>query len=790
MTRPTFVSLRAIFVLLLVCALAGIASNARAQYLYDLRSDGTLEWRKHLGSINGIFSWSTPTVAGTGWTGFKQVFPADNGVLYAIQTDGTLRWYKHTGFRDGSITNWSGPNTVGGGWQSFLNVFSGGDGVIYAVATDGTLYWYKHVDQQTGGSTWLGPTNVGSGWNGFTQVFAGQGGSIYGIKPNGDLYWYKHLGRDNGTFNWQGPIIVGNGWTIYQKVFASTDGVIYGWKSDGTLWWYKHLGFLTGAASWLGGNNVGAGWLFNDVFAMGAPIEGYCWPLSVEPGQIIDFSIASPSSYQLHMVRFQRSGTQNPSIAMTSDMPFTATLPATPDSAWQNGCNWPVTYSYEIPANWTSGIYGAECRDQFGHASWVMFIVKPPHTSLGDFAVLANTNTWNSYNTWGGLDKYTSPAAAAVSYLRPNPFTAPSEPEGPTHLTRAELWVQDWLATTGYRFDTYTDIDFHLGIPNLSQYRALIIQTHPEYWTTQMMNNLVAYLAQGGTVIYIAGNGLFEEVTLNGTRQGLFPHSSVGYREPNYFRNLQPTPRPERAILGVQYLGDCWFTFGNFVVQNASHPLFAKTGVVNGQALGANGLNGGSSGWEMDTSIPGTAADGDIVDATLAWDRGQPPAGLQLLARGDNACGYGGDMTYYRTPAGGFVFSAGSLSFGGSLVIDSKLQQVVKNALFLAYHHVTAVGDDAGGATAFTLARNEPNPFGSETLIRYSLSSAGAVRLRVYDVQGREVARLVDRLESAGSHQARWNGLTRRGQPAPAGVYYYKLEEGTKSLNGRMILLR
>jgi flagellar hook assembly protein FlgD len=130
------------------------------------------------------------------------------------------------------------------------------------------------------------------------------------------------------------------------------------------------------------------------------------------------------------------------------------------------------------------------------------------------------------------------------------------------------------------------------------------------------------------------------------------------------------------------------------------------------------------------------------------------------------------------------------LSFGGSLVIDSKLQQVVKNALFLAYHHVTAVGDDASGATAFTLARNEPNPFGSETLIRYSLPSAGAVRLHVYDVQGREVARLVDRLESAGSHQAHWNGLTRRGQPAPAGVYYYKLEEGTKSLSGRMILLR
>jgi len=38
-------------------------------------------------------------------------------------------------------------------------------------------------------------------------------------------------------------------------------------------------------------------------------------------------------------------------------------------------------------------------------------------------------------------------------------------------------------------------------------------------------------------------------------------------------------------------------------------------------------------------------------------------------------------MTYYETGSGGFVLSAGSLCFGGSLVQDPKLQTVVKNAL-------------------------------------------------------------------------------------------------------------
>ena len=768
-----------------------LAPPARAQYLYDIRSDGVLEWRKHLGAISGTFTWSNATVAGSGWTGFLRVFPAENGVIYAIKTDGTLVWYRHNGSRDGA-PYWSGPNTVGYGWGNFINVFSGGDGIIYAIQTDGTLLWYKHIDQASGGLTWAGPNVVGNSWNNFTKVFAGEGGSIYGVRSNGELWWYRHLGRTTGVFNWQGPISIGTSWDAFSKVFASADGVIYGLKPDGTLWWYKHLGFLTGTASWLGGFQVGIGWAFNDVFAAPAPAEGYCWPLSAAPGQTIDFHLACPSAFTVQMVRFQRNNAQNSSIPMTGTAPISATLPATPDSSWQNGCNWPINYSFTIPSNWKSGIYAAECLDQFGHGSWVTFIVKPASNALGDFAVLANTNTWNSYNNWGGYGKYTSPAAQAVSYMRPNPAAQPVDPEPTNHLTRAELWVNDWLSTTGYTFDEYSDIDMHAGIPNLQQYRALILHTHPEYWTSDMMDHIQTYLAQGGTVIYLAGNGLYEEVTLNGTKQGLFAAGGYPDRSYSYFRNLQPTPRPEREILGVAYLGDCWFTFGEFIVQDATHPLFAYTGLANGDPIGVSGLNGGgASGWEMDTSIPGTAPDGYIVSTTLGDDRGGDPPGLQLLARGDNACGYGGDMTYYRTAAGGFVFSAGSLSFGGSLVIDATLQQIVRNALFLAYHKVTAVGEEAAsGAPQFTLARNEPNPFTAGTAIRYSLARAGAVRLGVYDVRGRLVAKLVDEREDPGTHQARWNGLVSSGQPAPAGVYYTKLEQGTESRSGKMLLLR
>ena len=789
---------------ILITSLLGLALPARAQYFYSIRSDGTLEWRKHLGAINGAFSWEPMHVAGDGWTGFKSVFPADDGVIYAVRNDGALIWYKHFGSRDGSA-NWADPVQVGSGWQNFVNVFSGGNGVIYAIQSDGTLLWYKHLGQGTGTNSWQGPNVVGFGWNSFTKVFAGQGGSIYGILPSGDLLWYRHLGRDTGTFNWSGPQTVGAGWNIFQSVFGSADGVIYGLKSDGTLHWYKHFGYLTGSATWSGPSQVGTGWFFNSVFVAVTPIEGYCWPISAAPGQTLSFKVASPSAYTVRFVRFERySGDQNRSIALTGPLGYLGALPATPDSAWQNGCGWPQSFAFTIPQNWSSGIYAAECQDPVGNPSWIVFVVKPNPNSLGDFAVLANTNTWNSYNTWGGQSKYTSPVMArAVTYLRPNPYSAPIDGGGVNHLTKAEIWVNDWLSATGYRFDQYTDIDFHQGIPNLSQYKALIIHTHPEYWTPEMMDNLDAYLEGGGTVLYMAGNGLFEEVLLSndGSHQTLFPAGQYPWRDPSAFRNL-PTPRPERAVLGVAFLYDCWFTFAPFQILEANHPLFTGTGVSNGDLVGASGLNGGgASGWEMDTSIPGTAADGDIVSCSLGWDRGAPPAGLVLLARGTNACGYGADMTYYRTAAGGFVFSAGSLSFGGSLVIDDKLQVIVKNALNMAYYHVTAVGEETGAKSRLTLAGNRPNPFRSETTIQYSLLSQSVVRLTIFDSQGGEVIRLVDGAEPAGPHSAHWNGLTRSGQPAGAGIYFYRVEAkgeigaldvGSRKqvLGGRLVLLR
>jgi hypothetical protein len=85
----------------------------------------------------------------------------------------------------------------------------------------------------------------------------------------------------------------------------------------------------------------------------------------------------------------------------------------------------------------------------------------------------------------------------------------------------------------------------------------------------------------------------------------------------------------------------------------------------------------------------------------------------------------------------------------------------------------------------FELLGNYPNPFNPETSIRFSLPEAGSVSLIVYDVNGKEITRLIEGNMEAGYHSVPFNsgGLA-------SGVYIYKLTAGSSLAVKKMILLR
>ena len=86
---------------------------------------------------------------------------------------------------------------------------------------------------------------------------------------------------------------------------------------------------------------------------------------------------------------------------------------------------------------------------------------------------------------------------------------------------------------------------------------------------------------------------------------------------------------------------------------------------------------------------------------------------------------------------------------------------------------------------AYGLEQNYPNPFSSETVIRFDLPRSAVVRLTIYDVYGREVRRLVEGERSAGRHE-----VTFRSEGLASGIYFYRLEAGDYRQVRQMVLVR
>ena len=87
--------------------------------------------------------------------------------------------------------------------------------------------------------------------------------------------------------------------------------------------------------------------------------------------------------------------------------------------------------------------------------------------------------------------------------------------------------------------------------------------------------------------------------------------------------------------------------------------------------------------------------------------------------------------------------------------------------------------------TDFALEANYPNPFNPETTIRFALPVASHVVIGVYDLLGREVARLVDGEMGAGHHTVVFEG---RG--LASGIYVYRMFSGSFEQHRTMLLVK
>jgi hypothetical protein len=90
--------------------------------------------------------------------------------------------------------------------------------------------------------------------------------------------------------------------------------------------------------------------------------------------------------------------------------------------------------------------------------------------------------------------------------------------------------------------------------------------------------------------------------------------------------------------------------------------------------------------------------------------------------------------------------------------------------------------------STFELYPNHPNPFNSETMIRFSLKKNADVEVNIYNISGQHVRSLAQGRYAAGIHTLRWDGRDDRETQVSSGIYLCQIKSGEILIVRRMTL--
>ena len=85
----------------------------------------------------------------------------------------------------------------------------------------------------------------------------------------------------------------------------------------------------------------------------------------------------------------------------------------------------------------------------------------------------------------------------------------------------------------------------------------------------------------------------------------------------------------------------------------------------------------------------------------------------------------------------------------------------------------------------FTLHQNYPNPFNPVTKIKYSVLDKSLIKIKVYDILGREIETLVNQVKVKGIYE-----IDFRSNYLPSGIYFYRMEAGSFNETKKMMLIK
>jgi N,N-dimethylformamidase len=429
---------------------------------------------------------------------------------------------------------------------------------------------------------------------------------------------------------------------------------------------------------------------------------GFMWPKWVRAGETSEYCVNSTEQFRLDLWRYGWEKEFIRSMGWCDEHGPKAMMQLFPDEDFtQTGVQWNrIGYTLEyqkhgLETPQQSGLYFLHATTRSGRFCSFPWIVSPDQPKA-PVALLASTITWNAYNKFGGrsnyfnqdglperpivnsrqdLSRYTHPdswpfkeTAVPLSFQRPEPASQIPEHakitdpiSGRTESCFAPgLWrLTGWMDREEFQYDLYSDVELHFGSFPLDDYKVLLLDHHPEYWSKEMYVRVKEWTQnRGGKLMYLGGCGLYAEVDFD-------DESTMCCRREGVF-DMRGGETPDH-LLGVAYTHTGFQTGAPYRVLDDSHWVFADTKLRNGDLFGHRSLHercpGGASAHELDKIGPNS------------------PPNLVHLAKGDAQDGNGSDMIIFETPSGGAVFSTGSLTWTLSLPIDDQVSAITANVL-------------------------------------------------------------------------------------------------------------
>jgi N,N-dimethylformamidase len=397
---------------------------------------------------------------------------------------------------------------------------------------------------------------------------------------------------------------------------------------------------------------------------------------------------------------------------------------------------WLPDIAWSVPKTLRSGVYAVKLTSGGGE-DYVPFFVRPaPDHPRAKIAYLAATATYLAYANQrfgftGGVLGARRPTNANDAYLLEHPELGHSlydyhrdgsgvffssrlrpilnlKPKGTSWSFTADTNVTAWLDHIGLSYDVITDEDLHRdGVDLLAPYAVVVTGTHPEYHTTSMLDALTAWLERGGRLMYMGGNGFYWRIAHapdnpaiievrraeDGTRAwiaepGEYYHAFNG----EYGGLWRRLGRPPNQLVGVGFAAQGFDGGTYYRFQPGAHDArvaFMFDGVVADGTFGDHGTQGrGAAGeeidrWDVRLGSPHHAV---VVASSERHKPGMLRAKeeLHMMIAPSADSQVRADLTFFETPAGGAVFSTGSISYAGSLSTnryDNDVARLTHNVL-------------------------------------------------------------------------------------------------------------